>query len=126
MSNPFFQPWTAPFAAPPFDRIWPEHFAAAYVRALEEHAAEIARIAAAPTDFDAVIVTLEDSGRLLARIEAVFSHLVGADSNDALEEIERDMAPVLARHWNAIHLNADLFARIEALYEKRATLGLDA
>jgi peptidyl-dipeptidase Dcp len=126
LSNPFFQPWTAPFAAPPFDRIRPEHFPPAYDRALEDHAAEIARIAAAPVDFDAVIVALEDSGRLLARVEAVFSHLVGVDSNAALEEIERDMAPVLARHWNAIHLNADLFTRIDALYQKRATLRLDA
>ena len=126
MTNPFFEPWTAPFAAPPFDRLRPEHFRPAYARALDAHAGEIARIAAAPVDFDAVIVALEDSGRLLARVDAVFSHLVSADSNEMLEEIERDMAPVLARHWNAIHLNADLFARIDALYEKRATLGLDA
>jgi peptidyl-dipeptidase Dcp len=125
LSNPFFESWTAPFTAPPFDRIRPEHFPPAYARALEEHADEIARIAIAPVEFDAVIVALEDSGRLLARVEAVFSHLVGADSNDALEKIERDMAPVLAHHWNAIHLNADLFARIGALYENRAALELE-
>jgi peptidyl-dipeptidase Dcp len=126
VTNPFFAPWTAPFAAPPFDRIGPEHFRPAYDRALEDHAGEIARIAAAPVEFDAIIVALENSGRLLARVDAAFSHLAGTDSNPALEEIERDMAPVLARHWNMIHLNADLFARIDALYEQRAMLGLDA
>ena len=45
MSNPFFEAWTTPFAAPSLDRIKPEHFRPAYDRALAEHAAEVAAIA---------------------------------------------------------------------------------
>jgi peptidyl-dipeptidase Dcp len=126
MENPFFEDWRAPFGAPPLDRVRPEHFAPAYARALAEHDAEIAVLAAAPAGFEATIIGLEKSGRLLAKVEAVFSTLVSANSNDALQEIELDMAPRLSAHWSAIYLNAGLFGRIDALYRERAALGLDA
>jgi peptidyl-dipeptidase Dcp len=128
MSNPLLETWSAPFESPPFDRIRPEHFKPAYEHALDRHRSEIAAIASskeAPS-FENTIVAVEDSGRMLARTELVFSQLAGAHTNDALQEIERDMAPVLARHWNEIYLNAALFQRIDALFKRRATLGLDA
>ena len=125
MENPFFEVWTAPFGAPPLDRVRPEHFHTAYDRALTEHNAEIAAIAAAPAGFENTIIALEKSGKLLARVEAVFSNLTSANTNEALQAIERDMAPRLSAHWSALYLNADLFARIAALYEKRQTLELD-
>jgi peptidyl-dipeptidase Dcp len=127
MPNPFFESWTAPFGAPPFDRIAPEHFPPAYERALADHRAEIAAIASnrEPPTFENTIVALEDSGRLLTRVELVFSNLAASHTNDALQAIERDMAPVLARHWNEIYLNAALFRRIDSLFEARAPLGLD-
>ncbi|MBV9045200.1 MAG: M3 family metallopeptidase [Alphaproteobacteria bacterium] len=127
MNNPFFEPWTAPFGAPPFDKIKPEHFQPAYDRAIAEHNAEIAAIAgntAAPT-FENTILAMEDSGRLLNKVESVFWNLTGSHTNDALQAIERDIAPVMAKHWNAIHLNAALFKRVDALFEARSTLELD-
>jgi peptidyl-dipeptidase Dcp len=126
MDNPFFKEWRAPFGAPPLDRVRPEHFPPAYARALGEHDAEIAAIAAAPAGFVTTIMGLEKSGRLLARIEMVFSTLASANTNDALQAIELEMAPRLAAHWSAIYLNADLFARLDELYNQRAALGLDA
>src|SRR5215472_4055416 len=127
MSNPLLETWTTPFESPPFDRILPGHFKPAYEHALGRHRAEIAAIAEArePATFENTIVALEDSGRLLSRVELVFSQLAGAHTNDALQEIERDMAPVLARHWNEIYLNVALFQRIDTLFERRARLGLD-
>ena len=127
MTNPFFEPWTAPFGAPPFDRIKPEHFRPAYERALSEHEAEIAAIAGntqAPT-FVNTIAALENSGRLLARVSHVFHNLASSDTSEALQGVEREMAPRLAQHSNAITLNAALFARIAALYAARDSLGLD-
>ena len=125
-ANPFFEDWTTPFGAPPFDRIQPEHFRPAYDRALPEHAAEIAAIAgnpAAPT-FENTILALENSGRLLSKVEAVFHNLASSHTNPAIQEIERDMARVLAKHWNDIYLNAALFKRIDSL--AGAQLALDA
>ncbi len=128
MSNPFFEDWTAPFAAPPLDRFRPEHFPPAYDRALTEHAAEVAAIAGdgALPSFDNVIVALEKSGRLLARVEGVFHNLASSATSKALQAIELEMAPRVAAHWSAISLNAALFARVDELYRKRRTLGLDA
>ncbi len=127
MSNPFFEDWTAPFAAPPLDRIRPEHFPPAYERALAEHKADIDAIARepAPPSFDNVIVALEQSGRLLTRVDGVFANLTSSLADETLQAIELDMAPRLAAHWNAIYLDAGLFARLDGLYAQRAGLGLD-
>jgi peptidyl-dipeptidase Dcp len=126
--NPFFEDWTAPFGAPPLDRIRPEHFAPAYDRALAEHSAEITAIAENrdPASFDNMILALEKSGPLLTRVEGVFHNLTSAATDEALQGIEREMAPRLSAHWSAISLHPVLFARLDELHRKRATLGLDA
>ena len=96
--NPLLADWTTPDEVPPFDRIKPEHFRAAYARALADHEAEIAAIAAdpAPPSFDNTIAALELAGRTLARVGDVFHLLTGAHSNDALLEIEREISPQMA------------------------------
>ena len=126
--NPFFEDWTTPDAVHPFDRIRPEHFRPAYARALADHEAEIAAIAARsdPPDFANTIATLELSGRALARVGDVFHVLAGAHSDEALLEIEREIAPQIARHWNKINTNEALFRRIDALVRQAGALGLDA
>ena len=128
MTNPFFEDWTAPFGAPPLDRIAPEHFPPAYDRALAEHSAEVRTIAEnrdAPS-FENTVLALEKSGKLLTRIEGVFGNLTSAATNEALQAIELEMAPRLSAHWSAILMHPLLFARLDALYQKRAGLGLDA
>ena len=126
--NPFFTAWTTPDGVPPFDRIEPAHFRQAYERALAEHETEIAAIAsdAQPPTFDNTIAAMETGGRALTRVSNVFHVLVGSHSNDALLEIERDVAPLVARHWNKIHSNDALFRRIDALAKTAETLGLTA
>src|SRR5690606_29258831 len=99
--------WGRPFALPPFERIEPHHFAAAFKTALKDHKAEIAHIAgqeARPT-FANTIVALEKSGQLLEKVASVFYNLAGAHTNDALQAIERDLAPKLAAHETAVMLN---------------------
>jgi peptidyl-dipeptidase Dcp len=127
-ANPFFQTWTTPDGAPPFDRIRPEHFREAYARAFAEHDAEVAAMAAQPEppDFANTIAALELSGRLLERVGSAFYLLVGAHSDAALLEIEREIAPQLARHWNRINTNEALFRRIDALMRGADGLDLDA
>jgi peptidyl-dipeptidase Dcp len=126
--NPFFEPWTNPDGVPPFARIRPEHFAPAYARGFAEHEAEIAAVAAtsAPPNFDNTVAALERSGRALERVGHVFHLLVGADSNEALLAIEREMAPQIARHWNKICTNAPLYGRLDALIRQADSLGLNA
>jgi len=127
MDNPFFEDWTAPFGAPPLDKIKPEHFPPAYDRALAKHTAEVAAIAEnrSSPSFDNVVLALEKSGRLLTRIEGVFGNLTSSATNEELQAIELEMAPRLSAHWSAILMHPVLFARLDELYQKRGSLGLD-
>jgi peptidyl-dipeptidase Dcp len=126
--NPLFEKWTGPHAVPPVNRVRPEHFRGAFARALAEHEAEIAAIAGAAEapSFENTIAALERSGRALARVGSVFHILAGAHTNDALLEIEREISPRLARHWNRINTNEALYRRIDTLMQQTAVLGLTA
>src|SRR5690606_34196017 len=125
--NPLFAPSTLPLGYPPFDRIADEHFAPALERGMAEHLAEVHAIASntEPPTFENTIVALERSGRLLNRAATIFYNLVGADTNDTRQAIQAEFAPKLSAHQDAIRLDERLFARIEALYEARESLGLD-
>jgi peptidyl-dipeptidase Dcp len=116
-TNPLLAAWSGAFGVPPFGEIAPEHFRPAFARAIAAHKAEIEAIATDPAapDFANTIAALEHSGRPLARVAAVFYALAGAHSNAALLEVEREMAPLLAAHWNAMRMDQRLYARIAAL-----------
>jgi len=119
--NPFFEDWATPFGAPPFERIRPEHFKPAFERTLAEHRTRVRAIAdaTAPADFENVVEALERSARDLSRVGMVFFNLTGANADDALQAIEREMAPLLARHWSAVYLDAALFRRVDEAYSRR-------
>src|SRR5438128_11861304 len=125
-ANPLLRPWQTPFETPPFAEILPEHFLPAFERAFADHAAEVAAITHDPSvpDFANTITALERSGKLLSKVSAVFYDLVSAHSSPAILEIDKDVSPRMARHWNPIMMNAVLFGRIAMLHEKRAELGL--
>ena len=125
--NPFAAPSELPYALPPFDRIADEHYRPAFEAGLAEHAAEIDAIAgndAEPT-FENTVVALERAGELLDRVYSVFGNLAGSNSTDEIQAIQAELAPKLAAHHDAIHLNPRLFARIDTLHERRDELGLD-
>ena len=128
MQNPLLADWTAAFGLPPFATIKPEHFRPAFDQALAAHRAEIDTIAgnAAPPTFANTIEALERGGRALDRVANVFFVLAGAHTSDAIEAVERDVSPLLARHSNALYLNRPLYARIADLYGRRDSLGLNA
>jgi peptidyl-dipeptidase Dcp len=127
-ANPLLEAWTGPFEAPPFERIEPGNFRPAFDAALSEARAEIDAIAAdpEPPTFANTIEALERSGRSLERVASVFFNLAGAETNDEIQAIEREIAPVLARHRNATLLNDALFKRIEALKAVEERLALSA
>lgn len=126
--NPFAAPWQTPFGLPPFASIRPQHIQPAFEAALAKHRNEIAAIIAdpAPPDFANTIEALEQAGRALSRVGGVFYNLTGADTNEALQAIERDLSPVSSRHWSAIMMDSGLFARVDAVFAQGDGLGLDA
>ena len=126
--NPLLEPWAGPFEAPPFDRIEPAHFRPAFDAALRQVRTEIDAIADNPAEptFANTIEAMERSGRSLDRVGGVFFNLAGAASNDELEAIEREIAPVLSRLSSDIYLNEALFKRVDALKTAEDKLALSA
>jgi peptidyl-dipeptidase Dcp len=127
-ANVFLQPSSLAYQMPPFDRITDDSYRPAFEAGMAEQRDEVAAIAkdAAPPNFENTIVALERSGRILYRVSNVFFNLQGANTNPELDAIARDFAPKLSEHQDAIYLDAKLFARVKAVYDARATLGLDA
>ena len=127
MTNPFFAPSTLPFGLPPFADIRDEHYRPAFDRGFAEQLAEvdaIVRSTEAPT-VENTLLPLERSGQTLARVATVFFNKTSSDSSDFTNELEEEIAPLLAAHGDAIRLNSALYARIAALYETRNDLGSD-
>lgn len=127
-ANPLFTESPLPLHYPQFDKIKDSDFAPAFDRGMADQLKEIDAIAnnpAAPT-FDNTIVAMEKGGQILERSTTIFFSLVGADTNDARKKIQAEYSPKFAAHQDAISLNPKLFARVQALYNQRNTLGLDA
>jgi peptidyl-dipeptidase Dcp len=124
--NPLLTPWTTPFGLPPFTAIEPSHFPPAFDAAMAAHRAEIAEIGANPAapSFANTIEALEGAGRLLSRIGATFFNLAASHATEALQQVERDIAPKLAAHRMAIALDPAIFRRVSALHETRDSLDL--
>lgn len=126
MSNALMGDWGGAFGLPPFGAVRDEDFRPAFDAALAEARANVAAIAAAeeaPT-FANVIEALELSEVALTKVAGVFYNLVGADSTEAREALQSDMAPVLSAYSSEITNNAALFGKIEALWQGREALGL--
>jgi peptidyl-dipeptidase Dcp len=126
-ANPFDAPSTLPLQAPMFDKIKDTDYEPAFDTAIKQNLAEIDAIANnkhAPT-FENTIVAMEKSGRMLDRVSETFFCVVGANTDDALDKTQADVAPKLAAEQDAIYLNPKLFARVKAIYDKRDSLKLD-
>jgi peptidyl-dipeptidase Dcp len=127
MTNPFLAESTLPFGLPPFADIADSHYRPAFDRGFTDQLAEIDRIVAdedEPT-FENTLLPLERSGRVLARVSAVFYNKSSADSTEFTNELEEEIAPLYAAHSDAIRLNAALYSRISAVHARLDELGLD-
>ncbi|MBD1424305.1 M3 family metallopeptidase [Sphingobacterium arenae] len=127
-NNPLLTTYDTPFQVPPFDKIKDEHFRPAFKAALEQHNQEIDVIVNDPEEatFENTIVALENAGSTLGNISRVFFNLNSANTNDSIQAIAKDMAPVLSAHGDEISLNEKLFERVKKVYDNRNSLQLSA
>ncbi len=125
-ANPLLQPWDTPYGLPPFARILPGHFEPALNHAMQVHRNEVAAIAgqAALPSFDNTLAAFDRSGRLLGAVAMAFYNLTSSATSPELQAVQRAVAGPLAAHGSAVYQDAALFARIDALHERRAELGL--
>ncbi len=126
--NPFFSEWETPYGIPEFEAVTIDSYRPAFAAGIKEQKLEIGRIVSqsqAPT-FTNTIETLEESGELLRRVGNVFFALNGTMTNEDMQAVAKEMAPVLSAHRDAIKLNPELFQRINAVFEQKDQLNLDA
>ena len=125
--NPFFAEYTTPFGVPPFDQIEVAHYKPALLKGMEEQSKEIEAIVAnpdAPT-FENTIVALDQSGELLTKVMYAFGGQSSVNTTDEIQELERELYPLLSKHSDDISLNPKLFARVKSVYENQASFHLD-
>lgn len=125
--NPFLAEWDTPFETPPFDQIKNEHFMPAFLKTMEMETAEIEAIVNNPETptFKNTIEAFEIAGKLRSRVSRVFGCLNGANTNEELQAISQELAPIESKHDDDIFLNEKLFARIKQIYETKDELGLN-
>ena len=126
--NPFFTPSPLPYGLPPFADIRDDHYRPGFDHGFAEQLAEIARITgeSGPPTFGNTLIALEKSGQTLERVATVFFNKSSADSTDFTNELEEEMAPLLAAHSDAIKLDAKLYRRITTIRDQLGELDLDA
>jgi peptidyl-dipeptidase Dcp len=124
--NPAIFNWDGPHGLPRFEAVHDEDFKAAFDFALAAHEIEIDAIAnnpEAPT-FANTITALEIAGDELSRVSSIFWNKAGSDTNEAIQRLEREISPVMSRHYSKIGQNEPLFKRIDTLWETKDSLGL--
>ena len=127
MKNPLLTESAAPFGAPEFDKIENEHYLPAFEAGIAEAKAEIDAIIAneeEPT-FENTIEAMEYAGGTLNNVAGIFYALMEANTNETMQAIAEQISPMLTEYSMYVSLNADLFERVKAVYEKRNELGLE-
>lgn len=125
--NPFFQSFNTPFEVPAFDQIKLEHYEPAFTEAMSRQMQAIQQVIdnqEEPT-FENTIEAIEYSGELLTNVANVFYNQMGANTNDSLRDIAKRLTPLMSKHSDDIALNPALFAKVKAVYGKKAELNLN-
>lgn len=128
LTNPFLHYSTLPYQAPQFDLIDVQHYRPAFEEGVRQKRAEIEVIMQNPQipDFANTLLALEQSGALLTRVTNVFFAMTAAHTNDEIQRLDEMFSAELAALANDIYLNDALFARVEAVWQRRSTSGLDS
>ncbi len=126
--NPFFSDFDTPFQVPPFNLIKEDHYLPAFNKGMKKQMEEIEAIIdnTAPPTFENTIEALERSNALLMKVNNVFNALNATMTNEHMQDIAKEVAPLKSKHYDDILLNEKLFDRVKAVYEKMESLNLKA
>ena len=125
--NPFFKEYKTPFKVPPFDEIKEEHYLPAFKEGIKENKLEISAIIENPEKptFKNTIEALETSGRSISRVAYVFYNMLSSNTNDQLQKISEEAAPLLSKNLDDIFLNERLFIKVKSVYDEKNTLNIN-
>ena len=119
MNNPLLTSFKTPFESAPFHQIKAHHFIPALESTISIALKEIKAVThqkETPT-FKNTLEALENCGTLIERNSSLLFNINSAETNEELQKIAQDAAPLLTRFQNDIRLNKKLFKRINFLYK---------
>lgn len=125
--NPLLAEFNTPFGVPPFDQISYDHYMPAFKKAMDLQNAEVDAIInnkEAPT-FDNTIAALDYSGARLDAVSSIFYNIKSANTSDEMQAIARELVPLRSAHTSNINLNADLFERIQTVYDQQEDFNMN-
>ena len=119
MNNPLLDAFHTDFEAAPFSKIKIEQFTPAIKEAIKVGLSEIDTIInqKETPSFKNTIEAMDNCGNLLGRNTSLLFNLNSAETNDELQKVVQEVAPLLTKFQNDIRLNEDLFKRIRFVYE---------
>ena len=125
--NPFYHLSLLPYQAPHFDDIKDSHYRPAFDEAKRIKREEVASIAHDPAEpnFENTYLALEQTGHMLGRVTHVFFAMTAANTNDYLQQLDEEFSAELAELADEMRLNSVLFSRLNSVYQRRLSLGLD-
>jgi peptidyl-dipeptidase Dcp len=127
-ANILLADWTGAYdGVPPWDKVTPELFPEAIQFGIDEQRREVLAIAnssEAPT-FANTVEALEKAGQRLDRVLSMFGVMTSNMATPAYQALDKEWSPKLSAASDEITLNPALFQRIKAVYDARATSGLD-
>ncbi len=125
--NPFYNDYQTLFQTPPFEKIREDHYLPAFQEGMKQQQQEVQVIVNNPENptFQNTIEALESTGQLLNKVSSVFYNLFSAHTNEEIQRLSKEVAPMLSRHRDDILMNQSLFHRVKAVYAQQADLDLE-
>jgi len=126
VGNPLVDYKDLPYGAPPLDVVKPEHFLPAIEYYIAEAKQQVADIKnnRAPASFQNTIEALEFTGRNLSRAQTIFGNIIGNNGSDDMRAVEPKIEVLSVQHGSDVMMDQDLFKRVKAVYDQRASLKL--
>jgi peptidyl-dipeptidase Dcp len=124
--NPLLEEFKTPYQTTPFSKIKNEHYQPAFKQAIVLAKQEIDTITdnqEAPT-FNNTLEALDFSGELLGRISRIFFNLNSSETSKEIQQIAKEVSPLLSEFSNDIGLNQKLFERIKSVYQNKKQFNL--
>ena len=124
--NPFMTEYTTKYKIPPFEKIAYSDYVEAVKAGIEQHNAEIQAIIVRRdrADFDNTILALDNSGRLLSKVQYVYYALAESDGTPEMEKVSEVIRPLLTAHSDEVSMNAELFKKVKAVYDNQRLFNL--
>lgn len=124
--NILLKPFNTPFETIPFNHIKASDFLPALKEAIALGKERIVKIKSSTQspDFKNVIEALEASSPELDTVSSVFFNLHGAESNEEIRNLAKEISPLLTEYSNDVSLDEGLFSKVKQVWENKTKFEL--